>query len=105
MKRKKLLRRGLLDGGVEAGLLAGGSVLLEDTLGNGLIDGFLSLLEGFLGGVDLVGRDRFASGLDSALEHTLHDLVAFRLSLRHTHVFLGVLFDGHNDDLDDEKTT
>ena len=105
MKWKKLLRRGLLDGGVEAGLLAGGGVLLEDALRDGLVDGFLSLLERFLGGIDLVGGNRLASGLDGAFEHSLHDLVAFRLVCGHTHVLFGVLLDRHNDVFDDEKTT
>lgn len=103
MKRCSLLRRGFLDGGVEAGLLAGGGVLLENALGDGLIDRFLGLLEGFLGGIELVGRDRFAGGFYSALEHALHDLVAFRLSFGHAHVFLGIVFDRHSCIVDDEK--
>lgn len=103
MKWKKLLRRGLLDGGVEAGLLAGGGVLLENALGDGLVDGFLGLLEGFLGGVDLVGRDRFAGSLDGALEHTLYDLVPVRLVIGHPHVLLGIFLDRHSCIVDDEK--
>lgn len=102
-RRCGLLRRGLLDGGVEAGLLAGGGVLLEDALGNGLVDGFLSLLEGLLGDIDLLRRDGLAGGLDGALEHTLHDLVALGLLLGHAHVLLGILLDRHSGCLDDEK--
>lgn len=85
----------LLDGSVEAGLLAGGGILLDDAFGRSLVDRLLRLEIGFLHGSGISQGDGFARVLDGAFHDTLHNLIAQGLVLRDAHVLPCILLDWH----------
>ena len=82
--------------GVQAGLLAGSSVLLDDLLLSGFVEGFDGLLECLLGFIDVAGSDSFTGLFDGALYNTVRDLVTNRVLGSDAHVLYGGFLDWHN---------
>ena len=90
-----LLQCRFLDECVEAGLLAGGGVFLDDVLLGGLVETLDGELELRLRSNDIICFYRFACFLDGTFENTLRYFVALGLLGSDAHVFLGGILDRH----------
>ena len=61
---------------LDAGLALGGLVLVDDTLGSGLVEQAAGLVGGSLGGIEVLGLDGLTDALDGGLERGADRLVA-----------------------------
>lgn len=92
---KLLFERRFFDECIEAGLLAGGGVFLDNVLLGGFVEALDGEFELRLCGNDIICFYRFACFLDGAFEDTLRYFVALGLLGSDAHVFLGGILDRH----------
>lgn len=97
--RGLFLRSEFLHGRVQAGLAAGGIVLLDDILFGRLIERLLGLLEPFLRAGDIGLGNRFARPFDCALDHAFDGAITERILGGDAHVFLRGLLDRHSGEI------
>ncbi len=88
-QERGLLRRELLDCGIEAGLAPSGIILLYHVLLSGLVECLLGLLEPFFGAGHIGLGDRFTRAFYGALDYALDGAITERILGGDPHVLLG----------------